>query len=108
LQWDAVRALAPQGYHHSPNRSEPLAATVFEAWPSRIGVEQPKEAYMADPVTLGVIITGLVGAYKAAVVKAGEKQAAPAKRAEVAKGEQAAPLVKAIMQQHGDAAEDNF
>ena len=63
---------------------------------------------MADPVTLGVIITGLVGAYKAytdykaAVAKTGEKEAAPAKSAEAAKGEQAAPLVKAAVQQHGD------
>src|SRR6266508_2373586 len=64
---------------------------------------------MADPVTLGVIITGLVGAYKAytdykaAVAKTGEKEAAPAKSAEAAKGDQAAPLVKAALQQHGDA-----
>ena len=65
---------------------------------------------MADPVTLGVIITGLVGAYKAyteykaTVAKAEEKkEAAPAKSAEVTKGEQAAPLVKAAVQQHGDA-----
>lgn len=67
---------------------------------------------MADPVTLGVIITGLVGAYKAyaeykaAVVKAqAEQKPAPAKDAEVAKGEQTAPLVKASVQQHGDAKE---
>jgi hypothetical protein len=65
---------------------------------------------MADPVTLGVIITGLVGAYKAyadykaAVAKAAEqKQATPIKSAEAAKGEQAAPLVQAAVQQHGDA-----
>jgi len=64
---------------------------------------------MADPVTLGVIITGLVGAYKAytdykaAVAKTeAEKKAAPTKDAEAAKGEQAAPLVKAAVQQHGD------
>jgi hypothetical protein len=74
---------------------------------------------MADPVTLGVIITGLVGAYKAyteykaTVVKAkAEKKAAPTKDAEAAKGEQAAPLVKAAVQQHGDAKDqralDNF
>jgi hypothetical protein len=63
---------------------------------------------MADPVTLGVIITGLVGAYKAytdykaAVVKTGEKEVAPTKSAEAAKGEQAVPLVKAAVQQHGE------
>lgn len=64
---------------------------------------------MADPVTLGVIITGLVGAYKAyteykaAVVKAeAERAAPPAKSDQAAKGEQAAPLVKAAVQQHGD------
>lgn len=67
---------------------------------------------MADPVTLGVIITGLVGAYKAyaeykaAVVKADtEQKPAPAKTEEATKGEQAAPLVKAAVQQHGDAKE---
>jgi hypothetical protein len=56
-----------------------------------------------------VIITGLVGAYKAyadykaAIVKAEEKrESAPAKSTEVAKGEQAAPLVTAAVQQHGD------
>jgi hypothetical protein len=65
---------------------------------------------MADPVTLGVIITGLVGAYKAyadykaAVAKAeAEKKAAPTKDAEAARGEQAAPLIQAAVQQHGDA-----
>ncbi len=65
---------------------------------------------MADPITIGVIITGLVGAYKAyteykaAVVKAqAEQKSAPAKSAEATKGEQAAPLVKAAVQQHGDA-----
>lgn len=60
---------------------------------------------MADPVTLGVIITGLVGAYKAyADYKAATvKEVAAAKSAEAAKGEQAAPLVKAAVQQHGDA-----
>ena len=67
---------------------------------------------MADPVTVGVIITGLVSAYKAyaeykaAVGKAqAEQQPAPAKTAEVAKGEHAAPLVKASVQQHGEAKE---
>ena len=65
---------------------------------------------MADPVTLGVIITGLVGAYKAytdyraAVAKAkAEQKSAPAKSEAAAKGEQVAPLVKAAVQQHGDA-----
>jgi hypothetical protein len=69
---------------------------------------------MADPVTLGVIITGLVGAYKAyadykaAVAKAGEqKEAAPAKSAEAAKGEQAAPLIKAAVLLHGDDKDRN-
>src|SRR5436305_11464842 len=69
---------------------------------------------MADPVTLGVIITGLVGAYKAyteykaAVVKAEEKkEAAPTKSAEAAKGEQAAPLIKAAVLQHGDDKDRN-
>jgi len=65
---------------------------------------------MADPVTLGVIITGLVGAYKAyteykaATAKADEqKETAPTKSAEATKGEQAAPLVKTAVLQHGDA-----
>jgi len=66
---------------------------------------------MAEPITIGAaVITGLVGAYKAytdykaAVAKAeAEKKAAPTKDAEAAKGEQAAPLVKAAVQQHGDA-----
>lgn len=63
---------------------------------------------MTDPITLGVIITGLVGAYKAyaeyraAVAKA---QAEPAKSEAAAQGEQAAPLVKAAVQQRGDARE---
>ncbi|MBK9945508.1 MAG: hypothetical protein IPP13_28290 [Kouleothrix sp.] len=67
---------------------------------------------MADPVTLGVIITGLVGAYKAyadykaATAKAqAEQKPAPAQSAEAARGAQAAPLVKAAVQQYGDARE---
>jgi hypothetical protein len=63
---------------------------------------------MADPVTLGVIITGLVGAYKAyadykaAVVKAAAKQApAPAKSAAAVQGEQVAPIITAGVEQHG-------
>lgn len=63
---------------------------------------------MADPVTLGVIITGLVGAYKAyadykaAVVKAqAEQKPAPAKDAEVAKGEQVAQVVETGIQKYG-------
>lgn len=65
---------------------------------------------MADPVTLGVIITGLVSAYtayttyKAAVVKAeAEQKPAPPKTEEVTKGEQAAPIIKAGVAQHGEA-----
>jgi hypothetical protein len=65
---------------------------------------------MADPVTLGVSITGLVGAYKAytdykaAVTKATVEQTSPlAKSATATTGQQAAPLVKATIQQHGDA-----
>jgi Na+-transporting methylmalonyl-CoA/oxaloacetate decarboxylase gamma subunit len=64
---------------------------------------------MADPITLTAVITGLVGVfkayteYKAAVVKASEKQeAAPPKSAEVTKGEQAAPIIKAAVAQHGE------
>jgi len=64
---------------------------------------------MPDPIIIGTAaITGLVGVYKAytdykaAVAKAGEKEAAPTKSAEAAKGEQATPLVKAAVQQHGD------
>jgi hypothetical protein len=74
---------------------------------------------MADPISLGVIITGLVGAYKAyadykaAVVKAqAEQQPAPAKSEDVTKGEQVAPIIKAGVEQHGDAKDrralDNF
>src|SRR6266508_2716751 len=65
---------------------------------------------MPDTIIIGTAaITGLVGVYKAyteykaAVAKAGEQEeAAPARSAEAAKGEQAAPLVKAAVQQHGD------
>jgi hypothetical protein len=63
------------------------------------------------PVTLGVIITGLVGAYKAytdykaAVAKTGEKEATPAKSAEAAKGEQAAQVVETGIQQYGKPEE---
>ena len=65
---------------------------------------------MADPVSQGVIITGLVGAYKAyaeykaAATKAEvEKKTAPTKGPEVVQGEQAAPLIKVAVQQYGDA-----
>lgn len=67
---------------------------------------------MADPVTLGVIITGLVGAYKAyteykaAVAKLREKQDTPPSKGEAAaKGEQVAPLIKAAVEQHGATKE---
>jgi catalase (peroxidase I) len=68
-----------------------------------------KEATMADPVTLGVIITGLVGAYKAyteykaATAKATETKAPPpAKTPEAMQGEQAALIIRAGVQQHGE------
>jgi hypothetical protein len=64
---------------------------------------------MADPVTLGVIVTGLVGAYKAyteyraAVVKARENgDTAPPKDAIAEHGEQIAAVVKTAMHHHGD------
>lgn len=67
---------------------------------------------MADPVTLGVIITGLVGAYKAyteykaAVVKAqAEQKAAPAKTEEATKGEQVAQVVERGIQTYGKPEE---
>ena len=67
---------------------------------------------MADPITLGVIITGLVGAYKAyteykaAVVKAqAEQKPAPAKTAEAAKGEQVAQVIETGMQTYGKPEE---
>jgi hypothetical protein len=71
-----------------------------------------KEDRMADPVTLGVIITGLVGAYKAyteykvAVAKAKiDQQAAPAKTEEAAKGEQVAQVVESGIQKYGKPEE---
>ncbi|GAB4210936.1 MAG: hypothetical protein OHK0022_44870 [Roseiflexaceae bacterium] len=67
---------------------------------------------MADPVTLSALIGGLVSAYsayasyRAATAQAATKQApAPDKSAEAAQGEQAAPLVKAAVQQHGEPKE---
>ena len=67
---------------------------------------------MADPVTLGVIVTGLVGVYKAytehkvAVAKVTEKQDAPPAKSEAAAiGEQIAPLIKTAVEQHGAAKE---
>lgn len=68
---------------------------------------------MAEPVTIATaVITGLVGAYKAyadykaATAKAEEKgEPKPAKSEEAAKGEQAAPIIKAGVAQHGDADE---
>jgi len=67
---------------------------------------------MAEITIATAVITGLVGAYKAyteykaAVAKAGaQKEAAPAQSAEAAQGEQAAPLVKAALQQHGSASD---
>jgi hypothetical protein len=63
---------------------------------------------MFDPATLGVIIPGLVSAYKAyadykaATVKAeSEQKSAPTKSPEVVQGEQAAPLVKQAVQELG-------
>ena len=66
---------------------------------------------MAEPITIATaVITGLVGAYKAyteyraAVAKAeAEKAPPPAKSQEAAKGEQAAPIIKAGVAQHGEA-----
>jgi hypothetical protein len=69
---------------------------------------------MADPVTLGVIVTGLVGAYKAyadykaAVTKTAtkeEQKEPPEKTEPVAKGEQVAPLVKNAIEKYGEAKE---
>jgi hypothetical protein len=66
---------------------------------------------MADPVTLGVIVTGLVGAYKAyadykaAVTKTATKEELPAKTEPVAKGELVAPLVKNAIEKHGEPKE---
>jgi hypothetical protein len=67
---------------------------------------------MIDPASLSALITGLVGTYKAyadyraATAQATAKQlVAPAKSAEAAQGEQAAPIVKAAVQQHGAGKE---
>jgi len=65
---------------------------------------------MAEPITIaGVVITGLVGAYKAyteyraAVGKAKEQgKPEPTKSEQAAQGEQAAPIIKAGVQQHGE------
>ena len=65
---------------------------------------------MAEPITVaGVVITGLVGAYKAyteykaAVGKAKEQGAPePPKSEQAAKGEQAAPIIKAGVAAHGE------
>lgn len=66
---------------------------------------------MIDPTPF---ITGLVGVfsayttYKAAVAKAEAEQTTPlAKSDDAAKGEQAAPLIKAAVQQHGDDKDRN-
>jgi len=65
---------------------------------------------MADPLTLGVIINGLVGAYKAyAVYKAASTKTAtpqksedtPQKGAPVTVGEQLAPVLKNAIERHG-------
>jgi hypothetical protein len=67
---------------------------------------------MAEPMTIGIaVITGLVGAYKAyteykaAVAKTGEKEPAPAKSAEVVKGEQVAQVVETGIQKYGKPEE---
>ena len=65
---------------------------------------------MAEPITLAAaVITGLVGAYKAyteykaATFKATEAKAPPpAKSDDAAKGEQAAPIIKVGVAQHGE------
>jgi hypothetical protein len=65
---------------------------------------------MAEPITIaGVVIGGLVSAYKAyteykaATVKATETKALPPpKTGEATKGEQAAPIIKAGVEQHGE------
>lgn len=70
---------------------------------------------MAEPITIATaVITGLVGAYKAyteykaAVAKAEtEKTPPPAKSPDAAQGEQAAPIIKAGVQQHGDDDEQS-
>lgn len=67
---------------------------------------------MIDPASLSALITGLVASYKAyadyraATAQATAKQlAAPARSAEAAAGEQAAPIVKAAVAQHGGSLE---
>jgi hypothetical protein len=67
---------------------------------------------MVDPATLGIIITGLVGAYKAyadyrAAVATAELQhtPAPAPSPQVTRGKQTAPIVQAAIQRYGDAKE---
>ena len=68
---------------------------------------------MAEPVTIAaVVITGLVGTYKAyteyraAVAKAKEEQKAePAKTEAATKGEQVAEVVKAGVERHGSEDE---
>ena len=67
---------------------------------------------MVDPATIGVIITGLVGAYKAyteyRAARAAAQQhnePAPLQNAEASRGEQTAPIVQAAIQHHGDAKE---
>ena len=67
---------------------------------------------MVDPATLGVIITGLVGAFKAyteyrAAAARAEVQhtAAPAPNPQATRGEQTAPIIQAAIQRYGDAKE---
>lgn len=67
---------------------------------------------MVDPATLGVIISGLVGAYKAyaeykaTVVKAqAEQKATPAKTEAATKGEQVAQVVETGIQKYGKPEE---
>jgi len=68
---------------------------------------------MAEPILVATaVITGLAGAYKAyteykaATAKATEQKAPPPPKGEAAaKGEQAAPIIKTGVAQHGDADE---
>jgi hypothetical protein len=67
---------------------------------------------MVDPATLGVVITGLVGAYKAyaeyrAAVATAEEQHAPAPTPspQATRGKQTAPLVQTAIQRYGDTKE---
>jgi len=71
-----------------------------------------KEYPMADPVTIGAVITGLVGAltaymnYRVGMKQAEQKGAAPpAKSEEAAKGETAIEVVKAGIERHGNEDE---